>query len=101
MSDEYRALPIRNNPVVVTGEVSDIDLDDIRNALKSVMWRKVGVVRDEAGLSEALASVCYWSRYVLPVNSAIRKGWELQNMLTVARLIIEASARAARDTGKP
>ncbi|MGI5831880.1 MAG: L-aspartate oxidase [Thermoguttaceae bacterium] len=91
MSDEYRALPIRNNPVVVTGEVSDIDLDDIRNALKSVMWRKVGVVRDEAGLSEALASVCYWSRYVLPRQFRNPKGWELQNMLTVARLIIEGA----------
>ncbi|MBO7708637.1 MAG: L-aspartate oxidase [Thermoguttaceae bacterium] len=98
-SDEYRALPIRNNPLPEPeGDVS-VDLDDIRNALKSVMWRKVGVVRSEAGLSEALASVRRWSKYVLSRQFRSQKGWELQNMLIVARLIIEGALRRRETRG--
>ncbi|MBO7726586.1 MAG: L-aspartate oxidase [Thermoguttaceae bacterium] len=98
-SDEYRALPIRNNPLPEPeGELS-VDLDDIRNALKSVMWRKVGVVRNEAGLSEALTSVRRWSKYVLSRQFRTQKGWELQNMLIVARLIIEGALRRRETRG--
>ena len=98
--DEYRALPIRNNPVPEPDAgVSDIDLDDIRNALKSVMWRKVGVVRDEPGLAEALTSVRRWSQYVLARQFRSPKGWELQNMLTVSRLIIEGAIRRRETRG--
>ena len=98
-SDEYRALPIRNNPIPEQEGDAAVDLDDIRNALKSVMWRKVGVVRDEAGLSEALTSVRRWSKYVLSRQFRSQKGWELQNMLIVARLIIEGALRRRETRG--
>ncbi|MBR6480825.1 MAG: L-aspartate oxidase, partial [Thermoguttaceae bacterium] len=65
----------------------------------SVMWRKVGVVRSEAGLSEALASVRRWSKYVLSRQFRSQKGWELQNMLIVARLIIEGALRRRETRG--
>ncbi|MBR2694512.1 MAG: L-aspartate oxidase [Thermoguttaceae bacterium] len=98
-SDEYRALPIRNNPLPEPEGEGSVDLDDIRNALKSVMWRKVGVVRDETGLTEALASVKRWSKYVLSRQFRTQKGWELQNMLIVARLIIEGALRRRETRG--
>ena len=63
------------------------------------MWRKVGVVRDEAGLSEALTSVRRWSKYVLSRQFRSQKGWELQNMLIVARLIIEGALRRRETRG--
>ena len=48
----------------------------------------------------------HWSRYVLPRQFADPTGWELQNMLCVARLIIEAAvasgcARVARSSRLP
>lgn len=97
MSDEYRALPIQNLPTIASQD--RIDIDDIRNALKSVMWRKVGVVRDEAGLSEALTSVRRWSKYALAHQFRTIKGWELQNMLTVSRLIIEGALNRRETRG--
>jgi succinate dehydrogenase/fumarate reductase flavoprotein subunit len=62
-----------------------------------VMWRQVGVERSAAGLGEALEAVEGWCRYVLPRQFADPRGWQLQNMLEVARLMIRA-AIARRET---
>lgn len=96
ISDDYRALPIENRPIPapVRDERFDsdrIDLADIRNSLKSMMWRLAGVVRDEKGLTEALVNIKLWSKYVLPHQFQSPDGWELQNMLVVARMIVEGA----------
>ena len=59
------------------------------------MWRNMGVRRDAEGLAEALESINHWCRYVLPRQFADPTGWELQNMLCVGRLMIEAAIAAA------
>lgn len=87
--DTFRALPLENprsDPVDLP-----LDLPDVRNSLKSLTWRSVGVRRDGEGLREALDSIKHWCRYVLAVQFADPTGWELQNMLCVARLTIEAA----------
>ena len=43
-----------------------LDVGDIRNALRSLMWRRAGITRDAAGLAEAARQVDYWRGYVLP-----------------------------------
>lgn len=68
-----------------------LDLEDIRNSLKSMMWRKVGVDRSGASLREALEAVEGWCRYVLPRQFAEPRGWQLQNMLEVGRLMIRGA----------
>lgn len=73
------------------GEV--LDLDDMRNSLKSLMWRCAGLERDEAGLSEAQSQIDFWSRYALSRVFTVPAGWELQNMLTLSALV----ARSARE----
>jgi L-aspartate oxidase len=71
-----------------------LDLLDIRDSLRALMWRKVGITRDAAGLAEAAELVDFWSGYVLEHSFADPAGWTMQNMLTVARLMIgSASAR--------
>jgi L-aspartate oxidase len=42
-------------------------------------------------LREALDTVEGWCRYVLPRQFADPQGWQLQNMLEVARLMIHAA----------
>jgi L-aspartate oxidase len=78
-------------------ERGQLDLADLRNSLQSLMWRKAGIVRDEAGLDEALQDVGYWCGYVLAHEFATVDGWELQNLLTVARLVLW-SARARQES---
>jgi L-aspartate oxidase len=69
-------------------ERGTLDLADLKNSLQSLLWRKAGIVRDGDGLEEALGDVEYWCRYVLAHEFGDRAGWELQNMLTVARLML-------------
>ena len=48
---------------------------------------------------EALESVDRWCRYVLARQFTDPDGWELQNMLTVARLMIEAALAREESRG--
>ncbi len=73
------------------GEAAALDLADIRNSLRALMWRHVGVERTGDSLAEAHATVESWCRYVLPQQFADPQGWQLQNMLEVARLMIRGA----------
>ncbi len=64
-----------------------LNLADVENSLRSVMWRCVGVLRDAPDLDEAMESITFWCRYVMDKEFEGPEGWQLQNMLTVARLI--------------
>ena len=89
LRDDFFALPIENSRVDSIGEA--LNLDDIRNALKSLMGRNVGVRRDGEGLAEAQQTVEHWCRYVLARQFNDPGGWELQNMICIARLMIDAA----------
>jgi L-aspartate oxidase len=96
--DAFRVPPITHPRAEDNGgEGATLDLADIRNSLQSLMWRQVGVERRGAELAEALEAVEGWCRYVLPRQFADPQGWQLQNMLQVARLMI-ASALAREET---
>ncbi|QDT36772.1 L-aspartate oxidase [Stratiformator vulcanicus] len=75
----------------------DIDLDDVRNSLMSLMWRHVGISRNAEGLEDARVQVDFWDRYISSREFQKPRGWELQNMLLVARLMI-ASAMARQES---
>jgi L-aspartate oxidase len=87
--DLYQGAPIAN-PVATNGG-DRLDLVDIRNSLKSLMWRCAGVRRDKDRLTSALGTIDRWCQYVLSRQFDEVEGWELQNMLTVARIIITAA----------
>lgn len=89
IDDDFRAVPLVNPPL--EEGVESLDLGDIRNSLKSAMWRSAGVRRDREHLLEAAESIDRWCGYVLARQFSDADGWELQNMLTVARLVIEAA----------
>ena len=89
IDDQYSAPPLDNPPLEQPAE--PLDLSDIRNSLKSLMWRSAGVRRDGAGLQESAETIDTWCRYVLPRQFADAEGWELQNMLAIARIMIRAA----------
>jgi L-aspartate oxidase len=66
---------------------SDLDLVDIKASLGSLMWRSVGVERNRQSLENTLAQIEFWAGYVLTTELAGPRGWEMQNLLTVAWLI--------------
>lgn len=89
LDDNFSALMVENSPAESVAE--PLDLEDIRNSLKSLMWRSNGVRRDGQELQEAAENINRWCRYVLARQFPDPIGWELQNMLCVARLMIRAA----------
>jgi len=69
----------------------NLNLEDIKNSLKSYMTRCVGIERTEDSLKEAEDKIKFWMDYVLAREFSSPKGWELQNMLTVASLIVKSA----------
>ncbi len=96
MSDDFHALPLENSTVEAGPET--LDIDDIRNSLKALMWRAAGVRRTGDMLRDALEQVQQWERYVLTRQFDDADGWELQNMLTISGVVIEAAL--ARDESR-
>jgi L-aspartate oxidase len=95
--DDFRGLPLENPPIQEPAE--PLDLADIRNSLKSLMWRSAGVRRTEQGLAEAAEAIERWCGYVLNRQFNSTTGWQLQNMLEVARLMIIAARRRQESRG--
>ncbi len=77
----------------------DLDIADIRNSLRSVMWRNVGIERDTDGLRYVYDSIEFWSGYVLDRIFDEPEAWELQNMLILGRLMAVAALRRAESRG--
>ena len=75
-----------------------LDAADLTNSLRSLMVRNMGIVRKESRLLEAKQDVGFWCRYALGREFPGKPGWELQNLLTVARLMIDAAL--ARDESR-
>jgi L-aspartate oxidase len=76
-----------------------LDVTDVTNALRSLMVRKMGIVRDRTSLLEAENAVSFWCRYALSRTFEGPEGWELQNLLTVARLMIWAALERQESRG--
>ncbi|MBI2868786.1 MAG: L-aspartate oxidase [Chloroflexi bacterium] len=59
------------------------------SALQQLLWDKVGMMRDAAGVTEAAAVLAAWQE-TLP-QPTDRPSWELHNLVLVGRLLTEAS----------
>ncbi len=70
---------------------SRLDAADVRNSLRALMWRNVGITRRAQPLAEAQEIIRFWQRYVMDKIFDTPEGWECQNMLTAALLIAHAA----------
>ncbi len=76
-----------------------LDSADLTNSLRSLMVRNMGIVRKESRLLEAKRDVGFWCRYALGREFPGKPGWELQNLLTVARLMIDSALARTESRG--
>lgn len=97
IADDFRALPLTNERVSSPSE--SLDLADIRNSLKSLMWRAAGVQRSRVELETATETIDNWCRYVLARQFRDTAGWELQNMLTLSRIMVSAALAREESRG--
>lgn len=76
-----------------------LDLADISNSLRSVMWRNVGIVREAQPLRETCDILDFWAHYTLDKTFDDATGWEVQNKLTVARLVAMSALQRDQSVG--
>jgi L-aspartate oxidase len=95
---DMRALPIRS-AIPESEPDARLDVADLTASLRSLMVRKMGIVRDRTRLLEAKDDLRFWCRYALSREFDGRAGWELQNLLTVARLMIAGALAREESRG--
>jgi L-aspartate oxidase len=95
---DLRALPLSYRVPEPDGG-DTLDVTDLTNSLRSLMVRNMGIVRDRRRMVEAKRDVAFWCRYVLTREFDGRAGWELQNLLTSARLMIDAALAREESRG--
>lgn len=78
---------------------SRLDAEDVRNSLRAIMWRNVGITRRKKPLEEAQEIISFWQRYVMDKIFDSAFGWECQNMLTVALLMANAANQRKESRG--
>jgi L-aspartate oxidase len=98
LPDTFVVPPVRAAFQPETGG-PDLDVADLTNSLRSLMVRHMGISRQREGLLEAERTVAFWCRYVLRREFGTRAGWELQNMLTIARLMIWSALERTESRG--
>ncbi|MBW3598711.1 MAG: L-aspartate oxidase, partial [Planctomycetes bacterium] len=95
--DDFLVTPLENE--VLPEPTEPLDLTDIRNSLTALMWRSAGVRRNGPQLADAADQIDTWQRYVSMRQFFDPAGWELQNMLLVARIMIEAAGAREESRG--
>ncbi len=79
-------------------EEKNAEFNEIRGALRKMMWDRVGIIRCGDSLSKAMKHLEEWSPYLKNLYGS-RNGLELQNMLTVATLITRAALLRKESVG--
>ena len=97
IDDSLEVFPISSD-ALQTSQAA-LDIYDIRNSLKSLLGRSAGVRREAKSLTAAIETIERWQSYVLAQEFPDAKGWELQNMLTVGKLLCAAALKREESRG--
>jgi L-aspartate oxidase len=76
-----------------------LDAGDVRNSLRALMWRNVGITRSAQPLTEVQEIIKFWQRYVMDKVFDTPEGWECQNMLTVSLLMAQSAEKRRESRG--
>lgn len=90
ISDEQHLRVLQISNQVKTPRNPVLHLQDIKNTLKSVMWRSAGVKRNAELLTEGLQSLAQLKRFMQGEQIEL-EGWDLQNMLQIGTIIMQAA----------
>lgn len=78
----------------------DYNITTLKQNLKDLMWNKVGIIRNEKSLNEALCEVKKMRKDFKRTRKCLNQGeYEYRNMLTAAELIIESAITRKESRG--
>ncbi len=100
-----RAAPARNVSTAALPSVTNAEprsdqlaMEKLLNSLRRLMWVKVGIIRNREGLLSALAQLEKWEER-LKGRCQTRRELEIQNMVTVGRLVAMAALQREHSLG--
>ena len=96
-TDSFSAPSLTSMPGIAHDSDEALDLNDIRNSLRSLMWRSVGISRNDPDLQTARQQLDFWANYVCRRDLPDPVGWELQNMMLIGR-VMAAAALARKES---
>ena len=103
-SPEAGRFPLRHTEAPGPGDV-ELNLQDVRRSLESLMTRSVAVFRQGVELASAMRALGYWREYVLPARSGDVMGYDLpkvcetKNMLVAATLVVSSALEREESRG--
>jgi L-aspartate oxidase len=74
------------------------DMDKLLNMLRRLMWEKVGIIRNREDLLVAMTRIREWEESLRDLCGT-RRDWEIQNMMTVGRLVATAAFQRDHSIG--
>ncbi|MBA4039161.1 MAG: L-aspartate oxidase, partial [Planctomyces sp.] len=86
-----RAAPAPVISDIRPSDAAELDLADVSSSLRSGMWRTAGIERSGQRLTDLADMIAFWSRYTMDKIFDDVRGWEVQNLLTVASLIARSA----------
>ncbi|HAR61915.1 MAG: L-aspartate oxidase [Candidatus Margulisiibacteriota bacterium] len=93
-----RLIPIVYKPRISTKKVTPEDLLVMKGQIKSIMWKNIGIIRNENGLAKAKKDLLEWTS-VFNFSSLDYMTCEVQNMLQVALLIVSFALERTESRG--
>ena len=69
----------------------ELDLADVRQSLRSAMWKNVGIERSGARLAGVVEMIDFWARYTLDKIFDDPQGWETQNLLFAGAVVARSA----------
>ncbi len=77
----------------------ELGISDLVYSLKSLMWRQMGLERNESDLFEAREHIAFWFDAARRLAPSEPRAWELINMLTVASIATDAAIERKESRG--
>jgi L-aspartate oxidase len=77
----------------------ELGISDLVYSLKSLMWRQMGLERNESDLLEAREHISFWFDAAQRLAPSKPRAWELINMLTVASIAAEGAIQRKESRG--
>lgn len=96
-SSRHRPSRILKRTIDAAPSGIELGISDLLYSMKALMWRHVGLERDEHLLQEAAEHLSFWFDATRRLAPAEPRAWELVNMLTVAN-VATIGARERRES---
>lgn len=78
---------------------ASLDVADLTQSLRALMWRRVGIERQGDDLKTARRSIAFWASHQARGEHRGVPGWILQNLLTVGALVTSAAEMRQASVG--